>query len=385
MKICNLDNEYLFTHRYGWHKIINDLLLYVNSHSNIILVDFMDKYFNLWFEMTKTIDYDSKCYNFLNKDVYYHLYDINKSDAFIYYNEFNIYYIFKWFEQSNEFKILQGELKNKLIKKYNIEIIKDPWIGILHYPEFVIEMNYESYEALPNILKSKLLIESIKYCKCIITLSEHLKNYLEEELIKHNYNIPIRVLYHPTDFNCKLFNIDNLINNTDKKIIQVGFWMRKLTTIYLVKTELFSKYWLPGGKYWKEMFSKMYPNYEEYLNDDSVTIKMYLDNNTYDDLLSENICLVDVFNSSANNTVLECIARNTPLLAFKHPAIVEYLGIEYPLYFESINELNEIINSSTFIDKVIETHNYLKNMNKERFTIYYFCKLFYNIIEEFTA
>ena len=34
----------------------------------------------------------------------------------------------------------------------------------------------------------------------------------------------------------------------------------------------------------------------------------------YDKLLSENIIFVELYDSSANNLVIECIARNTPIL-----------------------------------------------------------------------
>lgn len=382
MELYNINNDHLLTHRNGWHKIMYELSKSINS--NIILVDFMDKYFNLWFDINKPITHENTIINFTNKDAYYSINDSDKSDIFVYYDKYNIYYIYKWYNNINNFKLLRGELIINLIKKYNIRKIKSSWIGILHYPEFVPEMNYQSLESLPNMLRSTNLKESIKKCKCIIALSEYLKHYIIKELVKYNYDIPIEILYHPTDFNCKLFDINNFISNTNKKIIQLGFWMRKQNTIYLIKTKVFSKYWLPGGKYWKEMFSIIYKNYEEYLNDTSVTIQMYLDNDAYDLLLSENICVVDVFNSSANNSVLECIARNTPLIVTHHPAIIEYLGEDYPLYFNTIEELNDIVNSNDFITKIISCTEYLKQLNKEKFTINNFCKDFENIINKYT-
>ena len=119
-----------------------------------------------------------------------------------------------------------------------------------------------------------------------------------------------------------------------------------------------------------------------YLNDKSVIIKMYLSNQEYDNLLCKNIVLLDVFNSSANNTVLECIVRNTPLIVNNHPAIIEYLGENYPLYFNSIDDLNNIINDNNLNSKIKEAHLYLVSMNKEKFTIKYFCEAFNNILQE---
>lgn len=385
MILYNIDNDYLSSHRYGWHKIILQLETYIKTKlptSDIILIDFMDKYFNLWFELPKIITCNNITYNFINKDAYYHINDNDKNDVFINIDEYNIYTILKWFPEYNEFKVLKGELIHNFKKKINVYNIDKPWIGILHYPEFVKEMNYNSYESLHNILKSTLLTNSIKHCKCIITLSNNLKLYVEQILKDNNYNIPIKVIYHPTDFMCKKFNLRSFMKNLNKKIIQIGFWMRKATTIYNINTNKFIKYWLPGGKYWKDMFFSIYPNFDDFLANSSVSIKMNLSNKEYDNLLSNNIVLLDVFNSSANNTVLECIARNTPLLVNKHPAIIEYLGIDYPLYFYDIDNLNSIINSDQFINLIISAYKYLKNMNKEKYTINFFCKSFEELLNE---
>jgi hypothetical protein len=379
MIVINIDNDHLMTHRYGWHKIVFELLNTVNS--DLILVDFMDKYFNLWFELPKNIMCQGNNLNFINKDAYYYIDDPEKNDVFIYTDNMNLYYPYKWYPEYNEFKLMKGEIIQHFKKKINSDVINKPWVGILHYPEFVEEMNYESYEALTNLIKSDTFIKSLKNCKCIITLSEHLKEYLDKILNENNFNILTKNIYHPTDFNCKTFNLQAFNKNKEKKIVQIGFWMRKMNTIYEINSKKYIKYWLPGGQYWKDIFTKIYSNYQSYLDDKSVTIKMYLSNDDYDDLLIKNVALLDVFNSSANNTILECIARNTPLLVNKHPAIVEYLGVDYPLYFNNTNELQTIIDSDNFISKITASYNYLKNMNKQKFKIKSFCEDFNNILK----
>lgn len=60
-------------------------------------------------------------------------------------------------------------------------------------------------------------------------------------------------------------------------------------------------------------------------------IKLNIDTIDYDILLSFNRVILNVFNSSPNNTILECIVRYTPIIVSKHPAIIEYLGETYPL------------------------------------------------------
>ena len=47
---------------------------------------------------------------------------------------------------------------------------------------------------------------------------------------------------------------------------------------------------------------------------DNTETSSSLSNEDYDILLSENIVFLDLYDSSANNAVIECIARATPLL-----------------------------------------------------------------------
>jgi hypothetical protein len=99
-----------------------------------------------------------------------------------------------------------------------------------------------------------------------------------------------------------------------------------------------------------------------------------LDNNDYDVLLSQNIVFLDLYDTSANNAVIECIARGTPLLINRHPATIEYLGEKYPFYFDSLKEANEKLNN---IDLIRDTHQYLMTFDKKKqITIEYFKEQF---------
>ena len=111
-------------------------------------------------------------------------------------------------------------------------------------------------------------------------------------------------------------------------------------------------------------------------NFDTVIIKYTDTFEEYDNLLSENIVLVDLFDASANNTVLECIIRNTPILINKLPAVVEYLGLDYPLYFNNLNEIDNLLEEKN----IIKSHEYLKNMDKSKFELNYFASKIINIM-----
>jgi hypothetical protein len=110
----------------------------------------------------------------------------------------------------------------------------------------------------------------------------------------------------------------------------------------------------------------------------------YLPNEEYDKLLCENIIFINLVDASAVNTLLECIVRNTPVIVNKHPAVVELLGEDYPLYYTDSTDylklnvfINNVLKNSILIRK---SHNYLKRLDKTKLEITTFRK---NLIDIF--
>jgi hypothetical protein len=137
-------------------------------------------------------------------------------------------------------------------------------------------------------------------------------------------------------------------------VIQVGDWLRRLQAIHEIDA--------PGHN--KVMLKK--PHTDEYLaaevkvfgrrQDNKVQVLTMVDNEKYDDLLSASVVLCWLFNTAANNIVIECIARKTPLIINPLPAVVEYLGEDYPLYINSLEEADSLLADK---DKIYAAHQYL--------------------------
>ena len=102
----------------------------------------------------------------------------------------------------------------------------------------------------------------------------------------------------------------------------------------------------------------------------------FLPNENYDHWLSENIIFLDLYDASANNVVIECMMRNTPLLINPIEPVVEYLGKEYPFYYTDLNEAGEKLNDLALIK---ETSRFLKDHPlKKRLAGRYFRKSLIN-------
>ena len=266
-------------------------------------------------------------------------------------------------EKKFSFGAEPGEAKNNPTP-YNI-----PWIGFVHKPQNIPALF--SYEKnLEEILESEAFKESLKYCKGLFCLSEHNKKWLEKR-------VPVMVekLVHPTQTSEIKFNFKSFLENPDKKIIQIGFWLRRLNSIYLLKTDNFSKMMTVINDFMLDIMEQERKSLGIKIKNSDVIIEDRINNINYDKLLSENIVFLDLYESSANNAIVECIVRETPLLINPLPAVIEYLGKDYPFYFSSLEEASRKAEDLSLIKK---TNEYLKKMDKQIFTREYFMKSFTN-------
>jgi polysaccharide pyruvyl transferase WcaK-like protein len=302
---------------------------------------------------------------------------------------------------------------------------KQPFIGFLHHTLDID--NYTTYN-VDNMLNNPNFQESLKYCKGIFVLSKYLRDLLEVKILdKFNKKIIIESLIHPTEIPDLKFTIDKFNNNHNKKIINIGAWLRNCYSIYEIKLNNNIKKAVLVGKdmnnyikpveidlrkdinhllneintyndtiynngicrdinslnkyikYLCKYIKKLQYNFtlEEIIdiiedNQKSVEIISKLSNYDYDILLSENIVFLHLIDMSACNTVIECIVRNTPIVINKLPAVVELLGNNYPLYYESLNDIDKLVT----YDNINLAHKYLVSIDKTKFTIEYFINMF---------
>lgn len=270
-----------------------------------------------------------------------------------------------------------------------------PWIGFIHH---TMDTNYTKYNTT-SLLNNTLFLESLKYCKALIVLSDDLRNKIYKILYEKGFdNINIYSLTHPTESinQNKLFSFKRFKKSKERRIIQIGAWMRDINAIFKLKTNpsyLLHKYALIGKK--MEGYYQPQPIIDSHnTNDihscmsrdqtgrlvelnDSVKLIHYLSNDEYDTLLSNNVVFIKLIEASAVNTLIECIMRNTPIVINKLPSIIELLGNDYPLLYDDIEEVYEILT----LDNIKKAYKYLKHMNKSNLSINLFKQNFTEILK----
>lgn len=244
---------------------------------------------------------------------------------------------------------------------------QEPWIGFLHNPPGIPPWFIHN-QSPQSLLSNQSFQKSLSSCAGLFCLSEYHRRWLEKCL-----KLPIVSLLHPTAVVDETFSIDNFLDNPDKKIVQIGSWLRKLHSIYyLPVTRLRRAIVHQHLPYIKNLFAAEKKEYQLDPDYGVVEVLGFLSDSQYDDLLSRNIVYLDLYDSSANNTIIECIVRSTPILVNPLPAVREYLGEDYPFYFSSRNQAARKAEDVALIE---ETHRYLKaHPIKEKLTPSFFLK-----------
>lgn len=302
------------------------------------------------------------------------------------------------------------------------------WIGICHHT-FNTEFSDNN---LYSLIENHYFIESAKHCKGLIVLSKTLQQKLTHELRNRYINIPVYSLSHPTELTVPKFDFNKFSINNNKKIVHIGAWLRNVFFFYNLNLgiydfgtksifsftsnkECIQKVALKGaemdnyfcsdefldilkclnpddngcapicrGSDIDPVFNKWYSQFSTFINKikDSVVVLDKLNNDDYDQLLTENIVIINLIDASAVNTLIECVARCTPIIINKHPAVVEILGDKYPLfyntqcsggisdnYFLMNKEIDELLSKKGIIKKA---NDYLTKLDKNNLNIYTF-------------
>lgn len=311
-------------------------------------------------------------------------------------------YIDKTFHWNKEF------YQNKGIIPY-----KKKWIGFIHHTYSDYNNNYNCLE----LFKDSVFLESLKTCSCLIIMTEYLTTQIKKSLKDNNINnVDVVTIIHPTEQTDILFEWDLFMNNNNKQLIQVGNWLRNVFGIYKIDLPITSiinekailqnrnseNYFPPplfldtlfnnfnsientstNVDICRNAFSNMHIkglyNYIAEMQE-SVKIIPFLDNDQYDNLLSNNIVFLNLIDASACNTLIECIIRNTPIIINPIPAVVELLGENYPLYYNTFYDISKILDNQSLLK---QAYDYLYNMNKTQYKIDTFMSDFTSIITKY--
>lgn len=226
--------------------------------------------------------------------------------------------------------------------------IEIPWIGFLHNtPSHPSEMEiYGDFnKSLSDIAVSDVWKSSKTNCRGLFVFSQYAKEWVSKNMFEN-----VCALHHPTEFVDVLFDLDSFLSKKRRTAVSIGHWMRKFDSFEKLNCEC-------------EKLMLLTPHHSESSRrpGSGVICRSHVPNDKYDKILSKSIVFLDLYDSSVNNSVIECIVRNTPILINRLPALEEYLGENYPFFFEDLSHAERLISDDCSIS---EAHFHLKSMDK---------------------
>lgn len=229
-----------------------------------------------------------------------------------------------------------------LYKSGRTEPWVEPWIGVFHYPP----------GRSASLWGRPAFVNSLPALVGVVTLSAHLATWLRARL-----RVSVVALRHPTEIPEVRFDLAEYRDTP--ALVQVGWFLRNQDAIYAVP--------VPAGVQKIHVRARAGSAAREQHQlrqrgrvlarrpEGHTRVLDYRSPRDYDTLLSRAVIFGEYLDASASNTIVEAIARRTPVLVNRLPAHEEYLGRDYPLFYASFAEIPALLAPA----RVAAAHDYL--------------------------
>ena len=155
------------------------------------------------------------------------------------------------------------------------------------------------------------------------------------------------------------------LNNKSKKLINLGWFNRNFGFFERLNISDFEKLFVFGGLSGYKGYAFTEDMYYHGVDMISTEVSPRLSDEELNNLLSKNVLFVNLYDSSANNAIINSIQRNCPIVINRLDACIEYLGSDYPLYYDYPDEIQGLLSESS----VASAHEYLKQLNIDSFSM----------------
>lgn len=268
---------------------------------------------------------------------------------------------------------------------YNQSLPKNQWLGVVHHTFHTSEENN-----LHSVFSKPLFLSSLEKCIGLIVFTKHLESQIRQKLIEIGHpHVRTVVLPHPAPLTEHSQDFDFDAFSQNPRVFHIGKFLRNTFSIHVLESHS-PKFILCGhnmddiappdnvqihgtvGRFLSEL--------QTYISKtlSSVQKVSAVNDDEYDALLASCIVFLDLFDASAVNTIIECFVRNTPVLVNKISPVVEFLGEDYPFYYESLTEASVKVNDQSLIGATCE---YLKLKSKSILDF----SLFESLLREFVV
>jgi lipopolysaccharide biosynthesis glycosyltransferase len=219
---------------------------------------------------------------------------------------------------------------------------RQPWIGVIHHPPGIPQWPSLAHHRIQELERVPEWQQSLRHCIGLIALSEYLANWTRKR-----WGVHCEVLRYPALRPENVFSPEKFGIGEPRTVAMIGFWLRRYSSFERLEAGSYRKLrpllvedpnsaGMDHVRVYEKEEARAAGNSKRTYGE--VEIVTRRSNSDYDELLSKCVVFLDLIDASAVTTVVECLARCTPLLVNRLPALEEYLGVDYPLFYETLDE-----------------------------------------------
>jgi hypothetical protein len=193
--------------------------------------------------------------------------------------------------------------------------IEEPWVGFVH--QIAIDTEHPALMAAFRT--------SVPHCRGLWVLSDYVRCALRDLGV----TVPIGVVRYATPTPMTDWTYEAM-RAGPRDVHFIGTFLRNYQSFYD----------LDAGDRRKVLFvpEGYDPQALEIADNGSVEVRDRVDSATYESTLARSVVFLNLFDAYANTTVVECLARATPLIVNRLAGVEEYLGVDYPLFYDTLDE-----------------------------------------------
>jgi hypothetical protein len=222
---------------------------------------------------------------------------------------------------------------------------EEPWGAIFHQPADFPDW-FPGYKTSPSVWMERAeWRRSAPHLVLAVAMCNPLADWLEARL-----ECPVLRLLHPAAPARESFDLERF--EARPRVVQLGHHLRNLQAIRQLRPVQGMEYVdvrLKGPvperrqraveEHWKSLGSRV--------RHPGVSVWSPLDDASYERLLAESVVFVEFLSAAAANVVVECMMRATPLVVNRLPAIEDYLGRDYPLFYDDIADAHRLLDRAS--------------------------------------
>lgn len=229
---------------------------------------------------------------------------------------------------------------------FDRQVHESAWIGFTAaVPEPTEALQPFAQYSLPTLWESPEFHRSLESCRALFTFTEHAATWM-----RAHTTVPVFVVPHPVATGAARFDLDPFLDAPETTIVQTGHWLTNLNAICdLPASSSLRKIRCVDTKH--HPMATALARFMRNLSDGPVdpgalratTDLGGLDDSAIDELLRTSVVLADLLDANADPILLRCIAMATPVLAPRIPGVIEQFGADYPLLYDSLAQVDELV------------------------------------------